>query len=121
MSKTKKYALISLFVILAAAIAYISYMSFGTYSEGTRAGVLDKFSRKGVIFKTWEGELRQGTEERINPQRFSFSVNSAEKEVIEKLEKSTGRQVNLYYKEKYWVFPWQGETKYFIYKIEVVK
>jgi len=121
MSKIKKYALISLFVLLAVAIAYVSYMSFGTYSEGARAGVLDKFSHKGVIFKTWEGELRQGTEERINPQRFLFSVNSAEKEVIENLEKSSGRQVNLYYKEKYWVFPWQGESKYFIYKVEAVK
>jgi hypothetical protein len=121
MSKTKKYALIGLFTILAIVIAYIAYMSFGTYSEGTRAGILDKFSHKGVLFKTWEGELRQGTEERINPQRFLFSVNSAEKEVIADLQKYSGRQVNLHYREKYWVFPWQGESKYFIYKVDLVK
>lgn len=121
MSKAKKYTLIALFVIFAIAIAYVLYMSFGVYSEGTRAGVLDKFSRKGVIFKTWEGELRQGTEERINPQRFLFSVNSAEREVIKNLEKYSGKKVNLYYREKYWVFPWQGDSKYFIYKVELVQ
>jgi len=121
MSKTKKYAIIGFSILLIIGIAYVSYMTFGVYSEGTRAGVLDKFSRKGIIFKTWEGELRQGTEDRINPQRFLFSVNSSEKEVIADLEKYSGRQVNLHYREKYWVFPWQGESKYFIYKVDLVK
>lgn len=96
-------------------------MIFGTYSEGTRAGVLDKFSKKGFLFKTWEGELRVGTEDRINPQRFAFSVNENEREIIRSLQDYNGKQVKLYYREKFWVFPWQGESKYFIYKVELVK
>lgn len=100
---------------------WASYMIFGTYSEGTRAGVLDKFSKKGFLFKTWEGELRVGTEDRINPQRFAFSVNENEREIIRSLQDYNGKQVKLYYREKFWVFPWQGESKYFIYKVELVK
>lgn len=91
------------------------------YSEGVRAGTLDKFSKKGVFFKTWEGELRIGTEDRINPQKFIFSVNNNETEVIQKLQDYNGKQVKLHYKQKYWVFPWQGDSEYFIYKVELVK
>jgi hypothetical protein len=84
MSKKKKYTLIGLAFLVISLVAWISMMTFGVYSEGVRAGTLDKFSKKGVVFKTWEGELRIGTEDRINPQRFVFSVNENEKEVIQR-------------------------------------
>lgn len=121
MSKKKKYSLIGLGFLLISLLAYISVMTFGVYSEGVRAGTLDKFSKKGVFFKTWEGELRIGTEDRINPQKFIFSVNNNETEVIQKLQDYNGKQVKLHYKQKYWVFPWQGDSEYFIYKVELVK
>ncbi|PKQ66557.1 hypothetical protein [Raineya orbicola] len=121
MSKKKKYALIGVAFLIISFLSWISMMTFGVYSEGVRAGTLDKFSKKGVVFKTWEGELRIGTEDRINPQRFVFSVNENEKEVIQKLQDYNGKQVKLYYKQKYWVFPWQGDSEYFIYKVELVK
>jgi hypothetical protein len=121
MSNVKKYGIISLVILLVIGISYVTFMSFGSYSDGNRAGVLDKFSRKGVIFKTWEGELRVGSEDRIAPQKFIFSVNSSEEQTIKELENSSGKQIRVFYKEKYWVFPWQGESKYFIYKVEPVK
>lgn len=121
MSKRKKYALIALVCLVISFEVWILMMIFGVYSKGVRAGTLDKFSKKGVVFKTWEGELRIGTEDRINPQSFVFSVNDNEKEVIQKLQDYNGRQVKLYYKQKYWVFPWLGDSEYFIYKVDLVK
>ncbi|MDW8296077.1 MAG: hypothetical protein RMJ97_04255 [Raineya sp.] len=121
MSNKKKYALLALAVVVLVFLIWFLIMIFGVYSEGVRAGVLDKFSKKGVIFKTWEGELRIGSEDRLNPQKFLFSVNENEKEVIQKLLDYNGKQVKLHYKQKYWVFPWQGESDYFIYKVELVK
>lgn len=121
MSKGKKYTFIALAFLLIAFLVWILIMTFGVYSEGIRVGILDKFSKKGVVFKTWEGELRIGTEDRINPQRFVFSVNDNEKELIQKLQDYNGRQIKLYYKQKYWVFSWQGDSEYFVYKVDLVK
>lgn len=121
MSQTKKYVIIAIVIIALLGVSYVSYMSFGTFSEGSRSGVLDKFSKKGVVFKTYEGELRQGTEDRINPQKFSFSVNSSEEQAIKQLDQLAGRHVKVHYREKYWVFPWQGDSNYFIYNVELLK
>ncbi|MFZ9003546.1 MAG: 6-phosphogluconate dehydrogenase, partial [Robiginitalea sp.] len=46
-----------LLLILAGIFAFVYYVP---YSEGVRSGELIKFSRKGVLFKTWEGEISQG-------------------------------------------------------------
>jgi hypothetical protein len=121
MSKVKKYSIIALVSLVLIFVAYASFMSFACYSEGSRSGVLDKFSKKGAIFKTWEGELRQGTEDRINPQRFTFSVNSSEEQTIKDLDSFSGKQVKVYYCQKYWTFPWQGDSEYFVSKVVLVK
>ncbi|MDX1904432.1 MAG: hypothetical protein SFU27_09770 [Thermonemataceae bacterium] len=121
MKNFKKYLIIGIVVVLVGFIAYASFMSFATYSEGSRSGFLDKFSKKGNVFKTYEGELRVGTEDRINPQKFAFSVNPSEEQVVKDLDSFSGKQVKVYYRQKYWVFPWQGDTEYFIYKVELIK
>jgi hypothetical protein len=93
-----------------------------TYSEGTRSGVLTKISRKGYVFKTYEGDLALSGVGgyMINPQNagnvWSFSVRS--RDVYEKLKNFEGRAVNLSYKEKLRTFPWLGETRYFVYDVE---
>jgi hypothetical protein len=85
------------------------------YSEGYRAGKLVKISHKGVIFKTWEGEISQGVS---NAQVFEFTIENKEKDVIKLLQKYQGEFVKLTYKERYRTFPWLGDTKYFITKVE---
>jgi hypothetical protein len=57
--------------IIIAFIVFICFLYFASYSSGVRAGELIKFSSKGVMFKTWEGEISQGVSE---SQRFVFSV-----------------------------------------------
>ena len=51
---------------------------------------------------------------------WEFSVRSSEKETIELLNKYEGRRIRLSYKEKMRHFPWQGETNYFVFKVEAV-
>jgi uncharacterized protein YxeA len=111
-----KKILISVFAIIFLVIGlYFTIVYYMPYSEGYRAGKLVKISHKGVIFKTWEGEISQGVS---NAQVFEFSVEDKEKSVIKLLQKYQGEFVKLTYKERYRTFPWLGDTKYFITKVE---
>ncbi len=104
-----------LLVLLVGIFAFIYYVP---YSEGVRSGELIKFSRKGVLFKTWEGEISQGIS---GAQIFPFSVLDRDQEVIEALQAAEGKYVKLNYEERYATFAWWGETKYFISSVEVTQ
>ena len=112
MKKTLIYILGGIFFLF---IAYFAFIYFVPYSEGTRSGELIKFSRKGVIFKTWEGEISQGIS---GAQIFQFSVLDREKEVVKKLQENEGNYVKLTYVERYATFIFWGDTKYFINNVE---
>ncbi|WP_452223409.1 6-phosphogluconate dehydrogenase [Lacinutrix chionoecetis] len=109
--------LIKSFVVLLILIAgFFAFVYFVTYSEGVRAGELVKFSNKGVLFKTWEGEISQGVSE---AQIFKFSVEDGETQVIEDLNKYQGKQVKLTYFERYKTIFWLGDTHYFVTNVEL--
>jgi len=111
-----KKIVISIILVLTLVIAaYYAFVYYVPYSEGYRAGELIKFSNKGILFKTWEGELSQGVSE---AQRFEFSVEDKQLEVIEDLKDYQGKMVKLTYKERFATFPWMGDTKYFVIKVE---
>lgn len=102
----------------------ITFLVFNfTYSEGSRAGVIIKFSKKGYVFKTYEGELNLGgignipNTAQLN-QIWEFSVK--DQHVADTLMGLEGRKVSLHYKEKIKNLPWQGETKYFVDGVEVL-
>ncbi|HEY3287553.1 MAG TPA: hypothetical protein VGJ96_10600 [Gemmatimonadaceae bacterium] len=84
-----------------------------TYSEGTRTGYVQKLSNKGWLCKTWEGELAMTTVPGTAPQIFKFSVRGDS--VAQEIEKTSGSQVTLFYKEHRGV-PTScfGETAYFV-------
>lgn len=107
----KKILMLFLLAILLLAAAYYSFLYFVPYSEGTRAGELIKFSHKGAIVKTWEGEISQGIS---GAQIFTFSVMDGEKEVIQKLQDYQGKYVKVTYVERFGSFFFWGDTKYFI-------
>jgi len=111
----KKILAIIISILIAITVVYFLFIYYVTYSEGYRAGELVKFSHKGVMFKTWEGEISQGVSE---AQIFSFSVEDNQKEVIKDLQDFQGQGVKLTYKERFATFPWLGDTKYFITKVE---
>lgn len=110
----KVISLLILGIALVTAL-YFTFIYYSHYSEGTRAGELIKFSRKGVIAKTWEGEISQGIS---GATIFKFSVENKEKDVIKQLQDLQGRYVKLDYFERYKTFFWLGDTKYFITAVE---
>lgn len=108
--------LLSLIVFSGAYYVYRTY----TLSEGTRTGVLFKISKKGKIFKTFEGQLQlAGTAIMNKESTFEFSVANAE--VYRTIQNLEGKNVRLHYKEMVDAFPWQGDTNYMVYKVEEIK
>jgi len=101
--------------IILLGIAFFAFVYYVPYSEGVRAGELVKFSHKGVLFKTWEGEISQGVSD---AQLFEFSVQDNEEQVIKDLNDLQGKFVKVYYFERYKSIFWLGDTKYFITKVE---
>jgi hypothetical protein len=103
----------------------VTYLVFSyTYSEGNRAGVIIKFSKKGYVFKTYEGELNIGGMGNIpNTAQFNqiweFSVK--DQRIADTLMGLEGRKVSLHYQEKVKNLPWQGDTKYFVDGVTVLK
>lgn len=119
----KKFLWISLGVILLALVIMYFVFSF-TYSTGNRAGVLIKFSQKGYIFKTYEGELNIGglgnVPNTAQPNlMWQFSVKN--EAVAEKMMSMEGKKVSLHYREVVKNFPWQGDTKYFVDGVEEIQ
>ncbi len=124
MTLMRKLILYFVAALVFFSIGYFAFASF-TYSQGSRTGLLMKFSDKGYIFKTWEGELNLGgvTQEggSLLNNIWQFSVLDNEQETIDALNKYEGKRIRLSYKEKMRHFPWQGETNYFVYKAEAVE
>lgn len=114
-------------VVLLSVLGFFSLVLFGHYSEGERAGTVSKMSKKGFVFKTYEGQLNLGglSGETGSPASslWSFSVNPAKSEVIQSLDSAllNGKRVKIHYIEKYYTFPWQGESDYFIERVEHVR
>lgn len=112
----KKIILILIATVILGISGYIPIMYYASFSEGYRSGELIKISNKGMIFKTWEGELSQGI---AGAQIFKFSVLDSEEKVIQQMKDLQGEYVKVTYVEKYRTFAWWGDTKYFV--TEVVK
>lgn len=109
---------IIILVLITLSIAFAVYFIFAfkaTYSEGVRAGELIKVSNKGVVFKTWEGEMSQGIS---GAQIFYFSILDSDTKVIEDLKTYQGQYVKVTYIERYTTFPWWGDSHYFVTNVQ---
>jgi hypothetical protein len=119
MKKFLSWAIAILAVIL---FLWIFWKFSFTYSEGNRSGLLQKFSKKGTIFKTYEGELilssvKSSADVSLASEKFFFSV--PDEALAEKLLKLEGTTVVLHYKEKNGSLPWRGETVYLVDDVTV--
>lgn len=112
----KKIIGVLISIAILGTVLYYLFIYFVTYSTGVRSGELIKISRKGIIIKTWEGQISQGIS---GAQIFTFSVEDKNEKVIENLQKFQGNYVKLTYKERYKTFFWLGDTEYFITKVEL--
>ena len=108
-----------LFVLLLLFALYVWLALSFDYSAGERAGFVQKFSRKGWICKTWEGELAMVNLPGAMPEIFSFSVR--DDAVAARLNESLGRRVRLHYEQhKFVPTSCFGETEYFVTDVEPV-
>ncbi len=113
------YLVWSLLGALVLIALYTLFMLWWSYSEGERAGVLQKFSKRGWICKTYEGELAMYVVGGIAPQIWNFSVR--DEAAAAELTKAVGRQVRLHYTEHPGL-PTNcfAETDYFVESVEIV-
>ncbi len=122
---TKKIVKRILIFGLIIGLAILAFFYWATYESGVMAGKVLRISEKGMIFKTHEGKLNLetfGALKGTSPiaESFDFSVEGSEAEVLKQLEEValSGERVNLYFIKRYMTFPWRGDTKYFINKVE---
>jgi hypothetical protein len=99
---------------------YVGLMLAWSYSDGERAGILQKFSRRGWLCKTYEGELAMSIVPGVTPTIWEFSVR--DETVIPKLRNAIGRRVVLHYTEHRGV-PTScfGQTNYFVDSVASVQ
>lgn len=99
-------------IVVAILAAWTAFSLHWAYSEGDRAGVLQKFSRKGWLCKTYEGELALYVVGGVAPQIWYFSTR--DEELAKQLAGAVGKSIQLHYTEHRGV-PTQcfAETPYF--------
>jgi hypothetical protein len=102
----------SIGLFLITLFVYFRY-SF-VYSEGTRVGIIYKFSKKGTVFKTYEGEMmlpgirNKNKNGSLSTNLFNFSVT--DEDLAKKLMESQGMEVELHYSYYNRPLPWRGDS-----------
>lgn len=107
-------------VIILGLAAYIWLALTWSYSEGERAGFMQKLSYKGWLCKTWEGELSLVALPGAAPEKFYFSVRDAN--IAQQINTLVGQRISLHY-EQHKGLPTTcfGETDYFVTAANVIK
>jgi hypothetical protein len=113
----KKWLIISLAMIVVVPAILLTLWSWiavsWSFSEGDRAGYVQKFSKKGWLCKTWEGELAMVNIPGAMQERWTFTV--PDDSVAQIISNSMGNQVSLHYEEKRGIpTTCFGETDYFV-------
>jgi hypothetical protein len=90
------------------------------YSEGDRAGYVQKFSKKGWLCKTWEGELAMASMPGAMPEIFAFTVR--DDSVAAEINRHMGDRVTVTYEEHRGVpTTCFGETPYFVVGVRPIQ
>jgi hypothetical protein len=111
--KVTRYLLITLFILLLLALAWIWLTLNWSYSEGERAGYVQKLSKKGWFCKTWEGEIAMVTMPGAIPEKFQFTVR--DDTLAGQINLLAGKRVVLSYQQhKFIPSSCFGETEYFV-------
>jgi hypothetical protein len=99
---------------------YIWVMLSWSYSDGERAGWVQKLSRKGYICKTWEGEMAMVSMPGAMPEKFLFTV--WDKQTADAINAAMGKRVSLHYEEHIGL-PTScfGDTRHFVKAVKVVE
>ena len=103
-------------LLLGLAVLYTWAVLSFTYSDGERTGYILKFSRKGWICKTWEGEMQLVAVPGAVPERFPFTVR--DDKVAQQINGVMGQQASVYYRQHVGI-PTScfGDTSYFVERV----
>ncbi|HAF27879.1 MAG TPA: hypothetical protein DCG75_02425 [Bacteroidales bacterium] len=120
--KRNLFIVITLILVILSVFIYWKY-SF-TYSEGYRAGLLQKFSYKGSIFKTYEGEMilssiSSNTNVALASEKFYFSVTNSN--LAHQLDTIQGQNVIVHYVQKNGALIWRGESEYIVDSVKSIR
>jgi hypothetical protein len=101
-------------------VGYFWVVLSWNYSTGERAGWIQKFSKKGWLCKTWEGEMAMVSMPGASTEKFPFTV--WDKSAAKQINQLMGRRVSLHY-EQHVGLPTTcfGETRYYVTKVTLVE
>lgn len=115
--KVKHYIILGLLLILAG---FVYFRYYWVFADGTKAGILNTFQKKGYLFKTYEGKIIQsGFKVNVQSNEFEFSVVS--ESVAKTLMENAGKDVELHYKSYFGALPWRGMQKFIVDSVYEVK
>ncbi len=112
--KRRKRLIIGGTIVLFALTLFVYFRYSFVYSEGTRVGIIYKFSKKGTVFKTYEGEMmlpgirNKSKNGSLSTNLFNFSVT--DDDLAKKLMESQGMEVELHYSYYNRPLPWRGDS-----------
>jgi hypothetical protein len=109
----RRFITIAVLLLVLILAGYVYWYYFNSKGDGTREGIVQKFSRRGNMFKTWEGEMiQQGFGARggsLNAHYFYFSVE--DENIADSLEHGAlGKLVRVHYVQYRRAIPWRGEN-----------
>ena len=113
--------LLGVLITAAVLLALYTWATLSwSYSAGERAGYVQKFSSKGWLCKTWEGELAMVTMPGTLSEKFTFSVR--DEAIAKQINATLGKRVALVYEQHRGV-PSRcfGETDYFVVGVKTVE
>lgn len=108
---------ITTLVLLLVLGAFVWWRYYYTYSDGNRFGLLQKFSRRGNLFKTYEGEMilssvKGSRDITIASEKFFFSVT--DEAVAQKMADLQGENITVHYEQKNSAAFWRGDSEYIV-------
>ena len=113
----KKFFTIFLLVALVLGAIWFAWHFYWVFGEGVKAGQLNNFTKKGYVFKTYEGKLIQagfqgGQPGSVQSNEFRFSV--VNESVAGRLMSNSGKEFELHYKEFMGALPWRGTSVFIV-------
>jgi len=113
----KKFLWITGLVIVAGLLIFFGLRYYYVFGEGVKAGELNYVVKKGFIFKTYEGKLIQNGLRSKSPntvQSYEFEFSVSNEAVAQRLMLSSGKVVQLHYKEYMGSVPWRGYSEFVV-------
>jgi hypothetical protein len=111
-----KLAVWSFVLVVVVTTGWLLIALKYVYSTGERAGYVQKFSKKGWLIKTWEGDLAMVNLPGQISERFEFTVRDPK--IAEQISRTMGRRVVIKYNQHRFL-PGQlfGDTEYFVAEV----